>query len=120
MKHRSRRERIAPQLADLKMPGALEALDGILSGVDGGAPTAGETIERILAAQIAPPSLSDDPTMPESSNLRACNPAKNPSPLPTRGCAIFDAHVCAVLHARQHPRNEAVQSALPPNRFLTR
>ena len=53
MKHRSRRERIAAQLADLKMPGALEALDEILSGVDGGALTAGEAIERILAAQIA-------------------------------------------------------------------
>ena len=53
MKHRSRRGRIAAQLADLKMPGALEALDGILSGVDGGGLTAGEAIERLLAAQIA-------------------------------------------------------------------
>ena len=53
MKHRSRRGRIAAQLADLKMPGALEALDEILSGVDGGGLTAGEAIERLLAAQIA-------------------------------------------------------------------
>ena len=35
------------------MPGALEALDEILSGVEGGALTAGEVIERIPAAQIA-------------------------------------------------------------------
>ena len=49
----SRRERIAAQLADLKMPGALEALDGVLSGVDGGGTTASEAIERLLAAQIA-------------------------------------------------------------------
>ena len=53
MKHRSRRGRIGAQLADLKMPGALEALDEILSGVDGGGLTAGEAIERLLAAQIA-------------------------------------------------------------------
>ena len=49
----SRRERIAAQLADLKMPGALEALDGVLSGVDGAGTTASEAIERLLAAQIA-------------------------------------------------------------------
>ena len=48
MTHRSRRGRIAAQLADLKMPGALEALDEILSGVDGGGVTAGEAIERLL------------------------------------------------------------------------
>ena len=49
----SRRERIAAQLADLKMPGALEALDEVLSGVDGGGITASEAIERLLATQIA-------------------------------------------------------------------
>jgi len=48
----SRRERIAVQLADLKMPGALEALDGVLAEVDGGQATAAEAIERLLAAQI--------------------------------------------------------------------
>ena len=36
----SRRERIAAQLADLKMPGTLEALDSVLAGVDGGQTTA--------------------------------------------------------------------------------
>jgi DNA replication protein DnaC len=39
-------------LADLKMPGALEALDSILQGVDGGSLTAGEAIESLLGAQI--------------------------------------------------------------------
>ena len=52
MKARSRSTRIAAQLADLKMPGALEALDEVLAGVDGGGTTAGEAIERLLAAQI--------------------------------------------------------------------
>ena len=36
MKRPSRRERIAAQLTDLKLPGALEALDDVLAGVDGG------------------------------------------------------------------------------------
>ena len=49
----SRREQIAAQLADLKMPGALEALDEVLAGVEGGGTTAAEAIERLLAAQIA-------------------------------------------------------------------
>ena len=45
----SRRERLRAQLADLKMPGALEALDEILSGVDGGAITPAEAIEPCSA-----------------------------------------------------------------------
>ena len=49
----SRRDRLRSMLADLKMPGALEALDGILQGVDGGAVTAAEAIEELLGAQIA-------------------------------------------------------------------
>ena len=53
MKRPSRRERIAAQLADLKLPGALEALDGVLAGVDGGGTTAVEAMEKLLAAQIA-------------------------------------------------------------------
>ena len=40
MKAPSRRDRIRAQLADLKMPGALEALDQVLSGIDGGSATA--------------------------------------------------------------------------------
>jgi DNA replication protein DnaC len=49
---RSRRDRIRSQLADLKMPGALEALDDVLSSVDGGSVTASEAIEQLLGAQI--------------------------------------------------------------------
>jgi DNA replication protein DnaC len=48
----SRRERIRSLLADLKMPGSLEALDPILSGVDGGAVSAPEAIEALLSAQV--------------------------------------------------------------------
>ena len=49
---RSRRDQIRTQLADLKMPGALEALDEVLSTVDGGGVTASEAIEQLLGAQI--------------------------------------------------------------------
>ena len=48
----SRRDRLRQILADLRMPGALEALDAILHGVDGGTLTAPEAIEQLLAAQI--------------------------------------------------------------------
>ena len=49
---RSRRDQIRHMLADLKMPGALEALDQVLTGVDGGSVTASEAIEQLLGAQI--------------------------------------------------------------------
>ena len=42
-----------PSRSDLKMPGALEALDEVLAGVHSGGTTAAEAIERLLAAQIA-------------------------------------------------------------------
>jgi DNA replication protein DnaC len=48
----SRRDRLRHMLADLRMPGGLEALDAILQGVDGGTLTAAEAIEQLLAAQI--------------------------------------------------------------------
>jgi DNA replication protein DnaC len=48
----SRRDRIRAQLADLKMPGALEALDEVLTRVDGGGVTASEAIEQLLGSQI--------------------------------------------------------------------
>jgi DNA replication protein DnaC len=48
----SRRDRIRTQLADLKMPGGLEALDDILSRVDGGELIASDAIEQLLGAQI--------------------------------------------------------------------
>ena len=48
----TRRKRIGAQLVDLKMPGALEALDEVLSGVDSGGITGAEAVERLLGAQI--------------------------------------------------------------------
>jgi DNA replication protein DnaC len=39
-------------LADLKMPGSLEAVDGILSEIDGGRVAATDAISRLLTAQI--------------------------------------------------------------------
>jgi DNA replication protein DnaC len=47
------RERIRAQLADLKMPGALEALDGLLARIDGGYLGAPDAIEALLGAQIS-------------------------------------------------------------------
>jgi DNA replication protein DnaC len=49
----SRPEVIRWMLADLKMPGALEAIDGILSKADGGSVTAAEAIQELLGAQIS-------------------------------------------------------------------
>ena len=49
---RSHRDRIRAQLADLKMPGALEVLDEVLTRVDGGGVTASEAIEQLMGAQI--------------------------------------------------------------------
>ena len=46
-----RRERLRAMLADLKMPGALEAVDGVLADADSGAVTASEAIEKLLGAQ---------------------------------------------------------------------
>jgi len=46
------RDRIRAQLADLKMPGALEALDAILAQIDGGHLKAAEAIEALLGAHI--------------------------------------------------------------------
>ena len=57
MKAPSRRDRIRAQLADLKMPGALEALDQILSVIDGGTLGAPEAIENLLGAQISLPAV---------------------------------------------------------------
>ena len=46
----SRRDRVRAMLADLKMPGALEAVDGILAQADSGGTTTGEAIEQLLSA----------------------------------------------------------------------
>ena len=49
---RPQREVIRVMLADLKMPGSLEAVDGILAEIDGGHLAATEAINRLLSAQI--------------------------------------------------------------------
>jgi len=49
----SRRDQIRAMLADLKMPGALEASDSILAEADGGTITASEAIEKLLSSQIS-------------------------------------------------------------------
>jgi DNA replication protein DnaC len=48
----SLRERLRAQLADLKMPGSLEALDAVLARVDGGSLSAAEAVSAVLEAQI--------------------------------------------------------------------
>lgn len=47
------RDRLRAQLADLKMPGSLEALDPVLARVDGGHLGAAEAIGAVLEAQIS-------------------------------------------------------------------
>jgi DNA replication protein DnaC len=49
---RSQRDAIRAMLADLKMPGSLEAVDGILSDIDSARLAAPEAISRLLTAQI--------------------------------------------------------------------
>ena len=53
VKSASQRDQIRAMLADLKLPGAFEAVDGILATVDGGSVTASEAIARLLVAQIS-------------------------------------------------------------------
>jgi DNA replication protein DnaC len=49
-------DRLRSQLAELKMPGALEALDNILRQVDSGQLAAGEAVGAVLGAQIRLPN----------------------------------------------------------------
>ena len=49
----SRRDPLREMPADLRLPGALEAVDGAPADVDSGVATAGEAIERLLGAQTA-------------------------------------------------------------------
>jgi DNA replication protein DnaC len=49
---RTQRDAIRVMLADLKMPGSLEAVDDILSEIDSGRLAATEAINRLLTAQI--------------------------------------------------------------------
>jgi len=49
----TQRHAIRGMLADLKMPGSLEAIDSILSEIDGGHIGASDAINRLLSAQIS-------------------------------------------------------------------
>jgi len=49
----ARRDHIRELLADLKLPGALEAVDDILADVDRGSLNASAAIERLLDAQVS-------------------------------------------------------------------
>ena len=83
-----RRDNIREMLADLKLPGALEAVDDILAEVDRGSVTAGEALERLLGAQISLRNNRRLQTAMRSSRLaghqdaravRLCLPALDPA-----------------------------------------
>lgn len=48
----NRRDRLRKMLADLKMPGALEAVDGILAQADSGTVSAPPRHRAVVVAQI--------------------------------------------------------------------
>ncbi len=60
----STRDRVREKLADLKLPGALEAVDEILSRVDGGALGVAEAIEELLEGVSGIPCISPFPAHP--------------------------------------------------------
>ena len=76
----NRRDRLRAMLADLKMPGALEAVDDVLAQADSGAATAGEAIEQLLDAQIG---LRNNrrlqPLMPDWNQPESVRSASTPS-----------------------------------------
>ena len=69
----SRRDRLRAMLADLKRPGALDAVDGILSEADGGTISAAEAIEQLPGARIVPRNNRRLQTAMRSSRLPAVN-----------------------------------------------
>ena len=67
----ARRDRLRAMLADLKMPGALEAVDGILSDADGGTPARGGASGQRRRAGLPAASPEGRPRGPvERSRLR--------------------------------------------------
>ena len=67
----SRRDHIRSMLADLKLPGALEAIDQVLSEADGGHLTPAEAIEKLLRAQVSLRNARRLQTAMRSSRLPA-------------------------------------------------
>ena len=91
----SRRDRLRHILADLRMPGALEALDAILHGVDGGTLTAPEAIEQLLAAQIQLRNNRRLQAAMRSSRLPGRQAARATSTSPSsRRCVASRSRVC--------------------------
>jgi len=98
----SRRDRLRSMLADLNMPGALEALDSILHGIDSGSLTAAEAVESLLAAQI------------QLRNDRRLQAAMRSSRLPAvKALADFD------FSFQPSIRREQVESLHAPTSTLT-
>ncbi|MEM9294157.1 MAG: ATP-binding protein, partial [Acidobacteriota bacterium] len=67
----TRRDQIRSMLADLKLPGALEAIDSVLSEADGGQVTVAEAIEKLLQAQVSLRNARRLQTAMRSSRLPA-------------------------------------------------
>ena len=78
----ARRDHIREMLADLKLPGALEAVDDILAEVDRGSVTASEAVERLLNAQITLRNNRRLQTAMRSSRLPAIKTLESPRPSP--------------------------------------
>ena len=71
------RDQLRQRLADLKMPGALEAIDGILAQVDSGQLGAAAAIGQLLDAQIG------------LRNNRRLQAAMRSSRLPATDCPLW-------------------------------
>jgi hypothetical protein len=107
----SLRDRIRAQLADLKMPGALEALDDILRAIDGGTMQAPAALEALLGAQIA------------LRNNRRLAAAMRPSRLPgpearNRLAALLQLAVWSDVHVQVSDRGLADRA--DPKRLAVR
>ena len=63
---KNQRDRLRAMLADLKMPGALEAVDGILSEADSGAISPAEAIEQLAGC---PDRAAQQPPAPDRHAL---------------------------------------------------
>ena len=90
-----RRDRLRAMLADLKMPGALEAVDGVLAQVDSGGVTSGEAIalrnNRRLQAAMRSSRL------PTVKTLAQCDFAfsRASSASRSRACTSWDSSTAA-------------------------
>jgi hypothetical protein len=99
----SRRDRLRHILADLRMPGALEALDAILQGVEGAALTTPEAIEQLLSAQI---QLRSNRRLQAASDRAGCRSSNSSgtwrSVSPSRRLRVDGASTTARWPTRAH------------------